>query len=280
MALNWTDDPTLLGYWFDKTNGMQRVKGFFEILNDLNEDGDYTSTDGNPITMWESSYMAGDETRYKGIPNEELDQLFLDHSFYKTIRGRYREQFTKAQSQFYTKIPPVVERITRMYSHKWKGLWESMFYDYNPIENYNMTENMTNDVTELEHGHQDELTNDLSHSKTGTETAVKTGTETDAKTGTETATKTGTETLTPADTKTETDQIEGFNSATFVDANKKTTVMSGTDTTTYDTEDEITYNTSDETTYNTEDELTYNTTDTDTGTATHVHSGTDTTTRN
>lgn len=89
--------------------------------------------------------------------------------------------------------------IYTMYGDKWSHLWDLMQLEYNPIENYNMTENETPAET--------------THTITPAET---TETVTPAET---------TETITPAETTTETkpprvineEKISAFNSSDYVD---------------------------------------------------------------
>lgn len=89
--------------------------------------------------------------------------------------------------------------IFTMYNDKWLRLWDLMKLEYNPIENYNMTENETPAET--------------THTVTPAET---TETITPAET---------TETITPAETTTETkppriineEKVSAFNSSDYVD---------------------------------------------------------------
>ena len=138
--------------------------------------------------------------------------------------------------------------IYKMFSRKWNKLYATFGYEYNPINNYDMTETMTNDTTQHTHGHTETITDNLSHTKTGTET---------------TAYDTTDETTNNLNNTIE-EQIEGFNSSEYQPANKSIADNTGTQT-----------NTKDGT-----DTLTYNTTNRDTGTQTHANTGTDTDVRN
>ena len=188
---------------------------------------------------------------------------------------------------------------------KWQKLFATLDFEYNPIENYNMKERMTNDQTvrEISKTFNGSIsdnsenaqtgtinkTDTLDHTetiddtttKTGTETTAgtlaKTGTETTAgtlaKTGTETTaetrTKTGTETESPNITTTKNMDIYGFNSSNASNANDETDITTGETEKEYDLSEgrneTITYNTTD-----TKNEtLTHNTTDTEDKTLTH-----------
>lgn len=147
-----------------------------------------------------------------------------------------------------TRNTDLADLIIRLYGDNWEREYATYLLEYNPIENYSMTEDMTGDVTEIAYGHTRTRTDNLTHTKTGTETD----------------TPATTQTATPGVTTTTEKDLYGFNSAEATPADKttqsmtgqNTVAMSGTDTTTY------------------------NTTDADTGTQTDAESGTDTHTRN
>lgn len=174
----------------------------------------------------------------------------------------------------------------------WGKLWETLDYDYDPIQNYKMTETMTDDETVIEYGKSSTRTDNLTHRKTGTETLdidadeTRTDNLTDGKTGTETRTDDLTAETTPDLLTTTNDSVYGFNSSEAVPTDDRTQSATGTNTETQTGTVEMEYNTS-ETHTGTQrmirdntDETTYNTTDTDTGTQGTVDSGSDTHTRN
>ena len=162
--------------------------------------------------------------------------------------------------------------IYTMYGVNWEREWNSLFYEYNPIDNYSMTEQMTDDTTVTQYGRTHTKTDDLELKKTGTVTdnLRKTGTDTNV------LTKTGTEALTPNTTDTGSTSTYGFNSTNAVPSGASSNTKTGSETTTYNTTDNttVTYNTTDANT------TTYNTTDKDSGTVTDADTGTDTNTRN
>lgn len=210
MATIFNEDPKTLGYWLDTENGISRRFGFFQILKLLSQGPlspggvAYYEDDGNPINTWEMPYTVEGESevRYAGLPYDVLDNFYMDRSGDKLVRTRFLKRFENTNNM-YTLLPPIVERITRMYSKKWLDMWATMFYDYEPLWNYDMTETLTDEVTEFEHGHVDTLANGL------------------------TVTRTGSETTTSGTTITETKSLKGFNSDTFVDSDKTITAPSG-----------------------------------------------------
>lgn len=138
--------------------------------------------------------------------------------------------------------------ILAVYGANWGKQWQTRSLEYNPIENYSMVEQMTNDETVSAYGKTRTRTNDLSHSKTGTETD----------------TPNITETQTPNLTNATESSVHGFNSTTGVPTGEQTQKATGTNTNTQ---------TGTET-------REYNVTDADTGTQTDNDGGQDTQTRN
>ena len=182
--------------------------------------------------------------------------------------------------------------IMAVHGTNWGKLWETQSFEYDPIQNYKMTETMTDDETVIEYGKSSTRTDDLTHRKTGTETLdidadeTRTDNLTDGKTGTETREDDLTIETTPNLTTTTNDEIYGFNSSEASPTNDRTQSATGTNTETDTGTVETTYDTS-ETHTGTQrmvrdntDETTYNTTETDTGTQGVVDSGSDTHTRN
>ena len=67
--------------------------------------------------------------------------------------------------------------IIAMYYEKWEKLYHTFELEYNPIQNYDMVETMTNDETVHEYGKTVQRTDNLTHAKTGTETETDNLTE-------------------------------------------------------------------------------------------------------
>lgn len=146
-----------------------------------------------------------------------------------------------------TSINTLCNILFALYNENWTKQYATLSAEYNPIENYNMTEAMANDITEVEHGHV--LTRVLNT------TDERTPNVTEERTDNLTHGKTGTETTTPDLTTTTDNGITGFNSATDVHTGETKTTNTGTN------------------------EIEYNTSDTDSGTVTTTTKGTDTSTQ-
>lgn len=174
----------------------------------------------------------------------------------------------------------------------WGKLWKTMSFEYNPIENYRMVENMVNDETVTEYGKSSTRTDNLIHKKTGTETADID--ETDTRTDNLTHGKNGTETRTDNLTDITTPNLEantenifyGFNSTNGVPTGEQRGTETGTNTVTHTGTEQRQYDLT-ETDSGTEttvrdgkNETTFNTTDSDTGTQTMLYDGSDKNTRN
>ena len=196
----------------------------------------------------------------------------------------------------------------------WGKQWETMSFDYNPIENYSMREQMTNDETVTEYGKSTTRTDNLMHKKTGTETATvdgtdtrsddlmhkKTGTETETfdetdtrtdnlthkKTGTETRTDDLTDTTTPNLTTNTANTVHGFNSSAGVPTGEQAQTATGTNTVTHDGTEQRQYDLTDAdtgtqtTVKDVDSKTTFDITDADTGTQTTKRTGTDETAYN
>lgn len=166
----------------------------------------------------------------------------------------------------------ILSHITK-YNYKYSTLFGTENLSYDPIENYRMVENMTNDQTVTEYGKVSTLVKDKD--STDTRTLDLTDGRSVDLTDENTPNTTSTHTLNDV-TAVETSQIEGFNSADFVDSGKKTNVGSGNETTAMTGTDTTTHSGTDDTTHTGTDTLVRSGSDTDTDTL----SGSDTSTRN
>lgn len=146
-----------------------------------------------------------------------------------------------------TAINQLCNVLVSLYGVNWAKQYATLSAEYNPVENYNMIENMSDDITEVEHGHVVTRVLDTTDERTPNVTEERTDDLTHGKTGTET---------TSPDLTTTTDNgITGFNSAVDVHTGETQTTNTGTN------------------------EVEYNTSDTDSGTVTTTTTGTDTTTQ-
>ena len=115
----------------------------------------------------------------------------------------------------------LAEMAMVQFGEKWSRLWAARQMEYNPIENYNMTETGEDSTTK---------SGSISRSDTGTVTDTHTGTDTLAKSGQETHAFSGKETTTNTVTSntTGTDNgVYGFNSATAVPSDTSTGTQTG-----------------------------------------------------
>lgn len=180
------------------------------------------------------------------------------------------------------RIAQLAQMIYKMNISNWTREYATLFEEYNPISNYDMTE-----------------TESSSKANTGTQADAHTGTETDAQTGTDTLDMDGTitsghtgtqgvqESATGSGTTSSTTNngIYGFNSNNASDSDTSTTSgttsnqSSGSSTRTDALQDQDTYDRTDQRTLNTTDTKTYNDTRTrtdnlsETGSRTLTRSG-------
>lgn len=175
-------------------------------------------------------------------------------------------------------ISKIAAAVYRVYNKDWRYVWDAVFADYDPIENYNAIEAETIGTTGTRTGSGSESqTGTDTHAKSGDDTHAQTGTDTHAKTGDDTHTQTGTDTNTESGTQTDQNATEdgtsvtqnqtyGFNSSAAVDADKSTTTINQTvnDTVTFGKVDTREYNLENKDTYGSSDTETLNLTNTDT----------------
>lgn len=72
-----------------------------------------------------------------------------------------------------TSIDAVANLIMSLYGRNWGKLWDTLSFDYDPIENYSMTEHMTDDKTVTEYGRETKTERDNTHGKEGGETLTR-----------------------------------------------------------------------------------------------------------
>lgn len=217
-----------------------------------------------------------------------------NHSGMKNVSPLVENLFARRGGYDYPgdEITWIANTIISMCGENWRKQWNTLLVQYNPVENYSMVEQMTNDRTVDQYGRTRTWTYNLQHTKTGTEQNAPNVTETrtdnlqHTKTGTEQDAPNTTETTTPNLTTTGENSVYGFNSADAVPSDAGTRRETGTSATARTGTDTRTYNTTDADTGTSAtartgtDTLTYNTTDADTGTQTDADGGSDTRTRN
>lgn len=197
-----------------------------------------------------------------------LDRMYFIHSRNKYIISLYEDIFREIREGSSPNIDDYIVGNNALYGicpviyaekeKKWKEISDTYFYDYNPIENYNMLEELEGAET-LTREQLDEMIRNLTHGKTGTETETKALSDL--------LTLNTLDQRTPATTRTETDSLMGFNSNSFVDSDKRVVGETGTETL---------QRTGTETTGHTgTDTMQHNTQETDTGTENREITGND-----
>ena len=254
---------------------MKERKKLIEVFPDwMNDGGIFTALQSFDVPWKDEDIQESLDIEYFGnVSGDKYISPLID----KLMEG---ETLTQAE------INLLATAIMAVNGVNWEKLWLTQNFEYDPIENYKMTETMTDDETVIEYGKQSTRTDNLTHSKTGTETndfdgdSTRTDNLTHSKTGTETkdfdGDSTRTDNLTtetePEVTTTENTNVYGFNSLESVPTDERTQTATGTTTETHTGTQTVIQDNSDTTTYNT--------TETDTGTQGVVDSGSDTHTRN
>ena len=173
-----------------------------------------------------------------------------------------------------TQVERLGAAIMNIYGVNFAKLWETTKAQYNPLENYRMTESETNSE-ETTHGHTLTVTDNLTHRKTGTTTKTPETTVTENAIHTPGTTVTENTTRTPNLREDTANGVAGFNSSSMSDQSEQTKTETGTESTQSTTATTGTETTRTTTATTGNDTETYNATDTDTGTKTHANSGTD-----
>lgn len=213
----------------------------------------------------------------KGIATE-LDIMYIgNHSGQKTISPMLR-QFVENGEITPANRSQIASVLFALYNDNWVREYNTLFLEYDPIENYHSIEEMINDETVVEYGRTDTRTDNIEHSIEGSESLIH-NTKDEHRSLTN-DTKNGSEVRRPI---IETDnQVYAFNTGQNVnDALHSTKVInSGTETMDYNgvtnegeevSESKVTG--TDTTQYN-------NRVNKDTGTSANTASGEDTHTRN
>lgn len=137
--------------------------------------------------------------KYEDDPEESgIEPVLLDSEYMGNISG---DRFVSPLMEYYLdgnetipdlKADQLAHIIFALNGKRWLRLWQTMELDYNPIENYNMHEILSNDDTTVTHGK--------------------------------------TTTRTPNTTETDTTEMQGFDSATYKPTDRYTSVNTGTET--------------------------------------------------
>lgn len=177
-------------------------------LNDVFDDwltGDGIFTDLNDFSV---PWKTGEETDADLIKNLNM-AYHGSHSGDKNISPIVHKFLTSEDAETRKKLAGI---IYTMFGDKWSKLWDAFNTEYNPIENYSMTE----------HEERDDVT-----TREGSDTLTMTGTDTDVLSG-----------------STE-NEVSAFNSSGYSDNTQNTQNSTNTetrnmtDTTTHDTTDTL-----------------------------------------
>lgn len=164
-----------------------------------------------------------------------------------------------------SEVETIAATLFAIYSANWAKQYATISLQYDPITNYSMTET-GEDTTTDEYGKTTTRTDDLTHTRTGTDTLGTDTTETrtddltHTATGTQTTEVDNTVTTTPDLTTITDNSVYGFDSENATPSGRQSVGSTGTNTDVTDGEDTITRDL----------------TDTDTGTQTTTTDGTET----
>ena len=104
-----------------------------------------------------------------------VSPLIMDIEYFGNVSGNkivspLIDRFVTNDEISPSQITTLSNIIISMYYERWEKLYSTFELEYNPIENYNMEEVMTDDETVHEYGKTTQRTDNLTHAKTGTET--------------------------------------------------------------------------------------------------------------
>lgn len=208
----------------------------------------------------------------------QLDIMYLgNHSGQKTISPLMR-QFVEDDEISDANRATLAGVIFALYNDNWSREYATLSAVYNPIENYSMTEQMTNDKTEIEYGRTDTGSTSNTHSIEGSESFIHN--TSDKTTGSNGETKSGSEVRTPINKQD--NRVYAFNSPQDVTGRIKTSEVlnSGTETTNYNDVKNVTTENREVKTTGTDTTQYNDRKDVDAGSSSNVASGKDTHTRN
>ena len=268
------------------------------MLNDRKTLGEYFKNDPSLFTegkgldsqrsIFEMPWI--DDADFAEYCLPALDELYAARS-YEKYAGRLIKRFAGTDALTQADVDHLAMNVIALFFDKWCKEWRTRSIEYNPIDNYNMTEIMSDDEKVTEYGRTNTRTDNLQHTTSGSETETKNLTtlntqnlsEAETKNLSDAETKNLTETTTPNLTTTEERHINGFNSSASIGVPDGNTTTQATGTNTVNnTGTDTTLSTGTDTTLKTGTETVDQTgTDTtqQTGTDTMLHTGTDTTLR-
>lgn len=199
---------------------MSRVKKY-HTLNEAYNFSFRINALGGASGVFQQLYTWNETTGHYTIPwLTQAEAKHLDIMYHGGRSGRkwcspMLEDFLKTYDEDALPYDPVLQAISPMlweyYGANWTARWNVLQSEYDPIENYSMTENMTDDVTEHTKGATLTRTLNTEHKKTGTDTT------------------------TPDTEITAEGYIYGYDSDAATPSDKSVSTTSGTNETEYDT---------------------------------------------
>lgn len=208
-----------------------------------------------------------------------LDDLYRCRSFDK-YAARIVTMGASSVPVNQEKINNVCGAMIAKFYDRWLKEWAVREAEYNPVDNYNMTETMTDDERVTEYGRTNTRTDNLQHSETGSDNETKNLSSAETKNLSDQDTKNLTETTTPNLTTTETRKVNGFNSSTGVDSGTTTTNATGSSAVATTGTDTVLHSGTDTTLDTGTDNIAHTRSGSNTGTVTDAATGSDTETRN
>ena len=224
---------------------------------------------------------------------QKLDIAYMGNQSGQKYISPLLEQFVEDDEITPADRATIASVIFSLNNDNWTKLYNTLSLEYNPIENYHMLEEMTDDETKTDYGHTNTRTDNLTHTKAGSE-AITYNTS-DARTDNLTHTKAGSESLSKSETDktnaTHKHEIKGAEQHTPAISTKNSAVPfngtnaelstiasnEGIEQTQYVGREDVDTNAGSETKSGTETTSFTNRVDTDAGTQTTLKTGTETT---
>ena len=136
---------------------------------------------------------------------QKLDIAYMGNQSGQKYISPLLEQFVEDDEITPADRATIASVIFSLNNDNWTKLYNTLSLEYNPIENYHMLEEMTDDETKTDYGHTNTRTDNLTHTKAGSE-AITYNTS-DARTDNLTHTKAGSEEITYNTSDARTDNL-------------------------------------------------------------------------
>lgn len=182
----------------------------------------------------------------------ELDIIYYGNYSGDKVTSPLVDRFLTRGKISDTDMITIAQSLLAVNRERWQREWDTLSAQYDPIANYDMTEELEDDETVTAYGHTRTRTDNLAHSETRTDNLTHSVDNTEVET--------------PAVTNTQQESTRAFNSNSDVNTTKITRSNSGTNRTVTDGTER--------------DTGTQSTSGSNTGTQADAESGSDTSTRN